>query len=85
MSLLKREFYESCIREVEHSTFTPLVFSATGGMGNEATIFYKIIASLLSEKWKEPYISVLGWVRCRLSFCLLRSAMQCIRRARSSS
>ena len=32
----------------------PLVFSATGGMGHEATIFYKRSASLLSEKWKEP-------------------------------
>jgi len=77
MSLLKRA-YESCIREVEHSTFTPLVFSATGGMGHEATIFYKRLASL-SEKWKEPYTSVLGWIRCRLFFCLLRSAIQCIR------
>ena len=74
-SLLKRA-YESRIREVEHSTFTPLVFSANGGMGHEAIMFYKRLASLLSEKWKEPYASVLGWVRCRLSFCLLRSAIQ---------
>lgn len=81
---VKKRAYESRIREVEHSTFTPLVFSATGGMGHEATIFYKRLASLLSEKWKETYASVLGWIRCRLSFCLLRSAVQCIRGARSS-
>ena len=59
ISLLKRA-YESCIHEVEHSTLTPLVFSVTGGMGHEdeATIFSKRLASLLSEKWKLQY-----WVR----------------------
>jgi len=28
-------------REVEHSSFTPLVLSATGGMGHEASVFYE--------------------------------------------
>ena len=47
----KKRAYESRIHaKVEHSTFTPLVFSVTGGMGHEATIFYKRLASLLSEK-----------------------------------
>ena len=82
---LEKKAYESRICEVEHSIFTPLVFSATRGMGHEATIFYKRLASLLSEKWKEPYASsVLGWIRCHLSFCLFQSAIQCIRGARSS-
>ena len=39
--------YEQRIREVEHASFTPLVFSATGGLGNEAKTFYKRLASLL--------------------------------------
>jgi len=76
---IKKRTYESRIREVEHSTFTPLVFSATKGMAHEATIFYKRLSNLLSEKWKEPYASVLGWARCHLSFCLLQSAIQRIR------
>jgi len=33
---------------VEHSSFTPLVFSVTGGMGREATCFYKRLASMLA-------------------------------------
>ena len=41
--------------------------------------FKEIIASWLSDKWKEP--CVLGWVRYRLSFCLLHSVIQCIRGA----
>ena len=42
------------IREAEHSSFTPLVFSASRGMGHEASVFYKRLASLLSDKWNDP-------------------------------
>ena len=80
----KRRTYEQRTREVEHSTFTPLVFSATGGMAKQSTTFYKRLASLLVDRWEQPYSSTLGWLRCRLSFSLLRSAIQCIRGARSS-
>ena len=38
----KKRAYEQRVREVEFSSFTPLVLSATGGMGNEATTFYKL-------------------------------------------
>ncbi|MDD9818414.1 MAG: hypothetical protein OXU61_09830, partial [Gammaproteobacteria bacterium] len=47
----KNRAYEQRICEVEHSSFTPLVFSATGGMGREATCFYKRLASMLAQKW----------------------------------
>ena len=91
----KKRAYEQRIREVEHrhlhlvfspehSTFTPLVFSATGGMGKQGTTFYKRLACLLADKWDQPYSSTLCWLRCRISFSLLRSAIQCIRGARST-
>ena len=32
----------------------------------------------------DEYYSVMGWLRCSFSFSLLRSAIQCIRGARSS-
>ena len=70
--------------EVEHASFTPLVISATGGLAKEATIFYKRLASMLASKWDTPYSSTLCWLRCRLAFSLLRSAIQLIRGARSS-
>ena len=66
---VKKRAYEVRVREVEHSSFTPLVFAATGEMGHEVSTFYKRLASLLSDKWKEHYAVVLGWIRCRLSFC----------------
>ena len=77
----KKRAYEQRIREVEHSSFTPLVFSATGEQGST---FYKRLAALLAEKRNESYSSTLSWIRCLLSFSLLRSAIQCIRGARSS-
>ena len=80
----KKRSYERRIREVEHASFTPLVMSTLGGMGREATVFYKRMASLLANKWDTPYSRTLNWLRCRLSFSLLRSAIQAIRGARSS-
>ena len=80
----KKRVYEQRIREVEHSSFTPLVFSATGGMGREATCFYKRLASMLAQKWDHPYSTTLCWLRCRLTFSLIRSAIQALRGARSS-
>ena len=82
--LLKKRAYEQRIREIEHASFTPLVLSATGGMANEATVFYKRLASCLAMKWDQPYSSTMSWLCCHLTFSLLRSAIQCIRGACSS-
>ena len=76
--------YQQRVREIEHSSFTPLILSATGGMGTEATKFDKHLASMLAQKWDFPYSSTLCWLRCRLTFSLPRSAIQAIRGARSS-
>ena len=80
----KKRAYEQRVREVEHSSFTPLVLAATGGLGNEASSFYRRLASLLSQKWDTPYSTTQCWLRCRLAFSLLRSSIQAIRGARSS-
>ena len=74
---MKKRTYEDKICEVEHSSFTPLIFSAMGGMAHEASTFYKRLASLLSERWTNQYADVLGCIRYCLSFSLLRSAIQC--------
>ena len=78
---LKKHAYKQRVREVEHASFTPLVLSATGGMANEATAFYKRLASCLAMKWDCPYSSTMSWLHCHLTFSLLRSAIQCIRGA----
>ena len=78
---LKKRAYQQRIREIEHASFTPLVLSATGGLANEATIFYKRLASCLAAKWDCPYSSTMSWLHCGLTFALLRSAIQCTRGA----
>ena len=76
--------YNLRVREVEHGVFTPLVCTSTGGVSWEATVFYKRLADLLVTHWGQPYSSTIHWLRCRLSFALLRSAILCIRGSRSS-
>ena len=62
-----------------------LFFSTSGGMGASTTVAYKRLAFLLSCKWKSPYCRVMSWLRYRLGFSLLHSAIMCIRGSRSSS
>ena len=76
--------YEQRICEVEHSSFTPLVFSAIGGMVTAASVFYKRLASMLAEKQAQMYAKTIGWLQCTLSFSLLLSALMCIWGARST-
>ena len=81
---IKKRAYAQRIREEEHASFTPLVMSASGGLAHEASVFYQRLAHQLSNKWGDDYSVVMGWLRCCLSFSLLRSSIQCIRGARSS-
>ena len=76
--------YDQCVREVEHGSFSPLVFSTAGGMGPTASVVYKRIASMLTQKCDQSYSKTLYWIRCKLSYSLLRSAIMCLRGARSS-
>ena len=80
----KKRAYEERVREIEHGSFAPLVSSISGGMGPIATTVYKRMASLIAEKQNHPYSSTLFWLRCKLSFSLLHSAIMCIRGSRSS-
>ena len=81
----KRRAYQERIQEVERGSFTPLVFSSSGGMSKAATVTYKRLASLFSDKWNSSYPVVMGWLRCSLGFSLLRSSLMCLHGSRSSS
>ena len=45
--------------------------------------FYKRLASLLSELHEQTYSTTMAWLRCVLSFSLLRSSILCFRGHRS--
>jgi hypothetical protein len=79
----KRRAYNQRILQVEQGTFTPLVFTTAGGMSNECNRFYSRLATLISEKRGESKASTTTWLRCRISFSLLRSAILCMRGSRT--
>ena len=80
----KRREYGFRVREVERGSFTPLVFTTNGGAAPEAATFLKRLASQISDKKNEPYSVVMNFLRCRLSFSLLRSSLLCLRGSRSN-
>ena len=52
--------------------------ATTGGMAREATTFYKKLATDVAVKRNLQYSTVISWLRCCLSFVLLRSAITCV-------
>ena len=45
----KKRMYASRVMEVEQATFTPLVFTTTGGMAPECQVYHKRLAEPLSK------------------------------------
>ena len=70
----KKRAYDQCIREVEHG-----VFSTSGGMGPKSNMAYKTIASMIAQKHDKTYSKTFHWIRCKLSYSLLHSAIMCLR------
>ncbi|XP_042862521.1 uncharacterized protein LOC122247355 [Penaeus japonicus] len=79
----KMREYGERVREVRQGTFTPLVFTTSGGMSSRATIFYSSLAQQLAEKRQQQKSAVVAWMRCRLAFSLLRSSLLCLRGTRN--
>ena len=75
----KKRAYSQRIIQVEKASFTPLVFTTSGGMASECTRFHKKIAQLISLKTKEEYSQVMHHLRTRLRFTLLRSTLIALR------
>eukprot|EP00116_Pleurobrachia_bachei_P012842 sb/3473104/ len=74
----KRKYLDRVI-QVEKATFTPVVFSTSGAMGNDADRLYKRIAKNLSVKNKNSYADTIRYIRQRLAFCLLKTTVISLR------
>ena len=74
----KERQYACRIIKVEQATFTPLVFSATGGMAAECKRYHSRPAELVDKKKKKKYATTMSWIRARVSFALLRSTLLCL-------
>lgn len=80
----KKRMYERRVLEVEQASFTPLVFTTTGGMGRECLRYHSRLAELISIKKGEDYAKTMTWIRGKVSFSILRSALLCLRGSRSN-
>ena len=76
----KKQEYNKRIINIEHGTFTSLVFSVS----KESSMFHKHITEKTAQKFNESYEKVITVIRCKLSFTILRSALLCIKGSRSN-
>ena len=81
----KKRMYNDRVMNVEHGTFTPLVFSLNGVMSPECKLYHKHLAQKIATKTEEQYSSVISLIRTKLSFMILRACLMCVRGSRSHS
>ena len=79
----KKRSYNKRVIEVEHGSFTPLIFSSYGGFSPETDRFLKELGDKLAKKTNSETSIVTSWLRKKLSFTLVRSAVLCIRGSRT--
>ena len=79
----KKNAYNERIMNVEHGTFTPLVFAVNGCAGPETSIFMRQLADKIAIKTNVQYSRVVSWIRCKLRFLILRGAFTCLLGSRS--
>ena len=80
----KKALYNDRVINTEKSSFTPLIFTTTGGMGPECVRMNKRIAERISLKRGELYSDVMRHIRTRLRFALLRCTVIAVRGIRGS-
>ena len=80
----KKRKYRQRIQNVEHGSFTPLVFTSFGGMSIECLKFFNHISDKISDKRNIAGSLARTWVRTKLCFSLLRTANLCIRGSKSA-
>ena len=73
----KKKYSEAAA--LRRASFTPLVVSVDGVLGQEANFFVKLLAQKLAHKWDKSSREVIGWMRARLSFTILRANNLCLR------
>ena len=78
-----KRLYNKRLSEVEHASFTPLIFTIYGAMGIECRSFVSKLTELLAIKRDLPKTTVTLWVRTKISFALIRSMLICLRGSRS--
>ena len=78
----KKRMYNQRVTDIEQGTFTPLIFTTTGGMGEECKKYHSRLAELIAIKKGEKYSKTMAWIRAKISFSIIRSALLCLQGSR---
>ena len=68
----KKRLYSRRVLEVDHASFTPLLFIIHGAMGIEYRYFISKFSELLAIKKDLPKSTVTSWVKTKISFALIK-------------
>ena len=68
----KKRQYNNRVMSIEHCTSIPLVFSVSGSVGKEGSMFHKHMAQKIAKKTGERYEEVMSIIRCTLYFLFLQ-------------
>ena len=63
----------------ENCSFTPLIFSTSGGASQLTKRFLQVLSAKLSEKKLGTYAEALSWLRTRFPFTIARAGSLCLR------
>ena len=72
----KKVEYNDRVLQVEHASFTPLIFATNG---EEAEQYHAILAEKTSEKLNCTYADTMNYIRKKLSFTILKTALIALR------
>ena len=75
----KKRAYNDRILNVEKGSFSPLIFSTTGGMGPECTRYHRRVAKLIAAKRGEEYSDTINYIRTKLRIALLNCTLVALR------
>ena len=70
----KKRQYNQRVIQLEHGTFTPLIFTLYGGAGRAADNLIKVLANKLSSKQSTHNSIMTNWLRTKVSLELVRAA-----------
>ena len=65
------------------STFTPMIFTTTGVMSHECSVYHKALAEKISSKRDERYEDVMRYLRIKFSYLAIKATLLCLRGSRS--
>ena len=81
----KKRQYAERINTIDRGVFTPLVFSTNGMLGRECSMCLKaLVEAIVTKNIDLSYSQVMHHLRCKLSICLLRRSITCLRGCRAS-